>query len=56
MGWSKDRVGRIVARYVEQDAVITRMAERIRLNETGTETPEQGPNDRNRSTFGSLSD
>jgi len=40
MGWSKDRDGRIVARYVEQDAVITRMAERIRLNETGTETPE----------------
>lgn len=40
MGWNKDRVGRIIARYVEQDGVIRRMAERIRANESGTKTPK----------------
>ena len=40
MGWKKDRVDRILTRYVEQDAVITAMMERIRENETATKTPK----------------
>lgn len=40
MGWNKDRVGRIIARHMEQDGVIRRMAERIRANESGTKSPK----------------
>jgi integrase len=44
MGWKKDRVHRILTRYVDQATVITAMVEKLRANEKRTKTPKRRPN------------
>jgi integrase len=39
MAWEKDRVERLLARYVDNERFILRLAERMNRRETGTETP-----------------
>lgn len=44
MGWKKDRVDRILTRYVDQATVITAMVEKLRANEKRTKPPKRRPN------------
>jgi integrase len=44
MGWKKDRVDRILTRYVDQATVITAMVQKLRENEKKTKTPKRLPN------------
>lgn len=40
MGWKRERVDRILTRYVDQELTIRNMAARLRANESGTKFPK----------------
>lgn len=38
MGWKRDRVERILARYVDSERIISRIADKLSVNENGSKS------------------